>query len=69
MRKWQVVRTAKFLEDVSKVIAARIDPTMLDLGAQPYTILVKNKSLEQPNYIMIHILMAAPIEIMDRRIV
>ena len=69
MRKWQVVRTAKFLEDVSKVIAARIDPTMLDLGAQPYTILVKNKSLEQPNYIMIDILMAAPIEIMDRRIV
>ena len=69
MRKWQVVRTAKFLEDVSKVIAARIDPTMLDLGAQPYTILVKNKSLEQPNYIMIYILMAAPIEIMDRRIV
>ena len=69
MRKWQVVRTAKFLEDVSKVIAARIDPTMPDLGAQPYTILVKNKSLEQPNYIMIDILMAAPIEIMDRRIV
>ena len=52
-----------------KVIAARIDPRMLDLGAQPYTILVKNKSLEQPNYIMIYILMAAPIEIMDRRIV
>ena len=54
---------------MSKVIAARIDPTMLVLGAQPYTIWVKSKYLEYPNYIMIDILMAAPIEIMDRRIV
>ena len=51
------------------MIAARIDPRMLDLGAQPYTIWLKSKSMESPNHIMINILMAAPIEIMDHRIV